>query len=242
MEFIGFTYVTNFLENTLRNAMFEVIDEANKLFRDWGLRLRFIYLDSLTLEPGYLINVKTPEGTMRLYPLEVLVDFLDYRLKSEIEKNDGIKMNKILGLISFPLASRSRYFDFYESFLGFQAERLGRRILVLSMRPFESDVLRMALRTLESPHVEDDVKRLAGRILSHELEAFKRRLLKGILHEVGHAFGLEHCPNPCVMNPPATMEEWDSRPVVFCNSCFTNLKRAVEEHRLSLKLEKADGK
>jgi len=229
MEFIGFTYVTNFLEDTLRDAMFEVVDEANRLFDDWGLGVRFVYLDSLTLEPGYLINVKTPEGTVRLYPLEVLVDFLDYRLKVELEKNDGIEMNKILGLISFPLASRNRYFDFYESFLGFQTERVGRRIMVLSMRPFESDVLRMTLRTLESPHVEEEVKRLARRILSRELETFKGRLLKGILHEVGHAFGLEHCSNPCVMNPPATMAEWDSRPAVFCRSCMKKLEETVGE-------------
>lgn len=228
MEFIGFTYVTNFLEDTLKEAMFEVVDEANKLFADWGLNVRFIYLDSLTLEPGYLINVKTPEGTVRLYPLEVLVDFLDYRLKVELEKNDGIQMNKILGLISFPLASRNRYFDFYESFLGFQAERLGRKIMVLSMRPFESDVLKMTLRTLENPHVEDEVKRLAKKVLSREVKTFKGRLLKGILHEVGHAFGLEHCSNPCVMHPPATIEEWDSRPLVFCHSCMKTLKENLE--------------
>jgi archaemetzincin len=228
MEFIGFTYVTNFLGKTLRDAMFEVVDEANRLFEDWGLGVRFVYLDSLTLEPGYLINVETPEGTVRLYPLEVLVDFLDYRLKVELEKNDGIEMNKILGLISFPLASRNRYFDFYESFLGFQTERLGRRVMVLSMRPFESDVLRMAMRTLENPHVEEEVKGLARRILSREIETFKARLLKGILHEVGHAFGLEHCSNPCVMNPPATMAEWDSRPLIFCRSCMRRLREGIE--------------
>ncbi|WP_099210952.1 archaemetzincin [Thermococcus henrietii] len=227
MEFIGFTYVTNFLSETLERTMFEVVDDANRLLKDLDLPLRFLYLDSLTLEPGYLITVETPEDRVRLYPLEVLVDFLDYRLKVELEKNDGITMNKILGLISFPLASRNRYFDFYESFLGFQAERLGRRIMVLSMRPFESDVLRMAIRTLESPNVEEDVKHLARRVLPRELETFKGRLLKGILHEVGHAFGLEHCSNPCVMNPPATIEEWDSRPAIFCDSCMKKLKESL---------------
>ena len=224
MEFIGFTYVTNFLDDTLRDAMFEVVDEANRLFADWRLPIRFLYLDSLTLEPGYLINIKTREGAVRLYPLEVLVDFLDYRLKVEIEKKGNITMNKILGLVSFPLASRNRYLDFYESFLGFQAERLGRRVMVLSIRPFESDALRMALRTLESPSVEEDVRRLARRVLHRELQVFKERLLKGILHEVGHAFGLGHCSNTCVMNPPATMEDWDSRPAVFCDPCMRKLR------------------
>jgi len=227
MEFIGFTYVTNFLENTLKEAMFEVVDEANRLLKDWDLGVRFLYLDTLTLEPGYLINVKTPGETVRLYPLEVLIDFLDYRLKVEMERDDGLVMNKILGLISFPLASRNKYLDFYESFLGFETERLGRKIMVLSMKPFESDALRMALRALESPHIDQDVKLLAKRVLSRELETFKRRLLKGILHEVGHAFGLEHCSGYCVMNSPATMEMWDTRPAFFCDSCMKKLKKSL---------------
>ncbi|WP_297549135.1 peptidase M54 [Thermococcus sp.] len=231
MEFIGFTYATNFLENILKDAMFDIIDKANRLFTDWGLSLKFLYLDSLTLEPGYLISVKTKEGSVKLYPLEVVIDFLDYRLKVEMEKEDGLAMNKILGLVSFPLASRNRYFDIYESFLGFQTERVGRRIMVLSMRPFESDVLRMTLRALESPSVEDEVKSLATKILQRELETFKARLLKGILHEVGHAFGLEHCSNACVMNPPATIEEWDLRPVGFCRPCMEKLKENLRTSR-----------
>ncbi|WP_297063719.1 peptidase M54 [Thermococcus sp.] len=231
MEFIGFTYVTNFLGKTLRDAMFEVIDSANRLFEDWRLPIRFLYLDKLTLEPGYLINVRTSEGGVKLYPLEVVIDFLDYRLKVEMEKKNGLTMDKILGLVSFPLASRNRYFDIYESFLGFQTERVGRRIMVLSMRPFESDVLRMTLRTLESPNVDDEVKSLAPKILHRELETFKARLLKGILHEVGHAFGLEHCSNACVMNPPATIEEWDLRPANFCRPCMEKLKENLKTSR-----------
>ncbi|WP_366938930.1 peptidase M54 [Thermococcus sp.] len=229
LEFIGFTYVTNFLTTGLEQVIFDVFDSANRLFRDWGLPVRFLYLDSLTLEPGYLITIRTPEGSINLYPLEVLVDFLDYRLKVEMEKNDGLEMNKIFGITSFPLASRNRYFDFYESFLGYQTERLDRRIMVLSMRPFESDVLRVALRVLESPHEDEMTKKLAKMVVRREMEILRSRLLKGILHEVGHAFGLGHCSNSCVMNPPRNIWEWDTRPVAYCDSCWRKLRRGLNE-------------
>lgn len=227
MEFIGFTYVTNFLSGELERVLFEVFDEANRLFRDWGLPLRFLYLDAMTLEPGYLITIRTPEGTFKLYPLEVLIDFLDYRLKVEVERND-LRMNKIFGITNFPLASRNRYFDFYESFLGFQAERLGRRIMVLSMKPFESEALRMALRVLESPHEDEMTKRLARMVVKREVSLLRSRLLKGVLHEVGHAFGLTHCNNSCVMNPPRNLAEWDSRPPGYCRPCWEKLVAALD--------------
>jgi len=228
LEFIGFTYVTNFLDGELEQVVFEVFDDANRLFRDWEIPLRFLYLGAITLEPGYLITVMTPEGTFKLYPLEVLIDFLDYRLKVELE-NNGLGMDKIFGITNFPLASRNRYFDFYESFLGYQAERLGRRIMVLSMRPFESEALRMALRVLESPHEDGMTKRLARMVVKREETLLKSRLLKGILHEVGHAFGLTHCNNSCVMNPPRNLAEWDLRPTHYCRPCWERLIARLNE-------------
>jgi archaemetzincin len=229
MEFIGFTYVTNFLHDELRQAIFDVFDEVNRLFADWEMPVRFLYLDAMSLEPGYLITIRTPEGSFNLYPLEVLVDFLDYRLKVEVEKRDGIEMNKIFGIVSFPLASRNRYFDFYESFLGYQAERLDRMIMVLSLRPFESDALRMALRVLDNPREDGMTKRLARMVVKRETSLLKSRLLKGVLHEVGHAFGLSHCSNNCVMNPPRSLAEWDLRPASYCRSCWEKLRSRLNE-------------
>ncbi len=209
LEFIGFTYVSNFLTPEIEEVIFQVLDEANRKFYDWDLPLRFLYIDKMTLEPGYLITVDTPGGRVKLYPLEVLIDLLDYRLKVEVEKRDGILMNKILGLVGFPLASRNRYFDFYESFLGFQAKRLERRIMVLSIKPFEG---------------ETAGKRKIG-----------ERLLKGILHEIGHAFGLTHCSSECVMNPPSNLSEWDKRPLRYCESCLRKLRFQIGDNILSWK-------
>ncbi|AMQ17986.1 archaemetzincin [Thermococcus peptonophilus] len=227
MEYIGFTYVSNFVSKRVEEVLFEAYNDANRLLEEWELPLRLVYLDKLILEPGYLITLETPEGKVRLFPLDVLVDFMDYRLKVEIEKNDGLNMNKILGITSFPLASRDKYFGFYEKFLGFQTERLGRRIMLLSMRPFESDSMRMTLKILDNPLADDDLKSLAVRVLSKELPAFKRRLIKGMLHEIGHSFGLEHCSNDCVMNPPKTLGEWDSRFLGYCNSCYLKLEESL---------------
>ncbi|MBP1912731.1 archaemetzincin [Thermococcus stetteri] len=225
MEYIGFTYVSNFVSKRVEEILFEAYNDTNKLFEEWKLPIRLVYLDKLTLEPGYLITIETPEGKVRLFPLDVLVDFLDYRLKVEIEKNDGMNMNKILGITSFPLTSRDKYFGFYEKFLGFQAERLGRQVMLLSMRPFESDSMRMALKILDNPLADEDLKRLAVRVLSRELPAFKMRLIKGMLHEIGHSFGLEHCSNDCVMNSPQTLEEWDSRFLGYCDPCRQKLEK-----------------
>lgn len=225
MEYIGFTYVSNFVSERVEEALFEAYNDVNRLLEEWRLPIRLVYLDKLILEPGYLITLETPEGKVRLFPLDVLVDFMDYRLKVELEKNDGLNMNKIFGITSFPLASRDKYFGFYEKFLGFQTERLGRRVMLLSMRPFESDSMRMALKILDNPLADDDLRSLAERVLSRELPAFKTRLIKGMLHEIGHSFGLEHCPNDCVMNPPQTLEEWDSRFLGYCDSCRRKFER-----------------
>jgi len=222
MEFIAFTYVGNFIsENLIKEVVFDVFDEANRFFEENNLPLRFLYVGKLKLEPGYLINIPTPEGTIRAYPLEALVDVLHARLLQEIEERPDIKMNKIFALTTFPLVSRNPYFDFYEKFLGIHETRLGIRIMVLSMKPFEPPELSGLLKTAVG---DEGLERESQNRLRASLELFKARLLKGVLHEVGHGFGLEHCTNQCVMNPPASMEEWDSRVPGYCRTCFLRLR------------------
>jgi archaemetzincin len=97
----------------------------------------------------------------------------------------------------------------------------------LSMRPFESDSMRMALKILDNPLVDGEIRNLAQRVLSREAPIFKTRLVKGMLHEIGHAFGLQHCSNDCVMNPPATIEEWDSRFFGYCDQCMMKLREGL---------------
>ena len=219
MEFIAFTYINNFMDRRIvEDVVFSVAEEANRFFRENGIDVRLLYTGQLRLEPGYLISLRTRDGTLKVYPLEAIIDVLHARLLEEIERDPKIRMNKIFALTTFPLVSRNPYFDFYERFLGIQETRLGLRIMVLSMKPFEPPGLRAVM----------DGKKMSGERYRRSIGIFKDRVLKGLLHEVGHSFGLEHCHNECVMNPPKSMEEWDSRPVGYCPSCIVDLKRAVE--------------
>ncbi len=225
MEFIAFTYVGNFVDRrVIDEVVFNVFDEANRFFDEENLPLRFLYIGRLKLEPGYLINLTTAEGRIMVYPLEALVELLYSRLLREMEGQRGIRMNKIFALTTFPLVSRNRYFDFYEKFLGVHETLLGLRMMMLSMKPFEPEGLS---RLLAAGKTGEDLDVDVKRQVKMKLHLFKDRLLKGVLHEVGHSFGLEHCHNQCVMNSPASMEEWDLRTPGYCDDCMAKLRTSL---------------
>ncbi len=203
MEFVAATYIGNFGDKDL---IFEVYDEVNRHFSEEGLPLRLLYVGRLDVGPGYVINLQTEKGSMRLYPLEAIIEALHSKLLQEMENKGSIRMNKIFALVSFPLVSRNPYFDFFERFFGIQEAIGGLRMMVLSVKPFESELERSENRRT----------------------ILKKRLVKGVLHEIGHGFGLGHCRNDCVMNPPERMGEWDRRFMGYCDACFRDLKRALE--------------
>lgn len=50
------------------------------------------------------------------------------------------------------------------------------------------------------------------------------RATKEIVHELGHTFGLGHCPNPkCVMHFSNCLADTDYKQVNFCNKCHPKL-------------------
>ncbi len=56
----------------------------------------------------------------------------------------------------------------------------------------------------------------------------KTRLLKEIVHELGHTFGLTHCfDNKCVMFNSYTIEDTDRKAIYFCDSCFEKLDKVL---------------
>jgi archaemetzincin len=56
--------------------------------------------------------------------------------------------------------------------------------------------------------------------LPQDPELLQARLLKEALHELGHTFGLQHCPDYlCVMSASHSVERIDLKQADFCLSC-----------------------
>ena len=60
--------------------------------------------------------------------------------------------------------------------------------------------------------------------LPEDEELFHQRVLKECVHELGHTWGLEHCPNPkCVMYFSNTLADTDQKSVHYCPECSRKL-------------------
>ena len=61
--------------------------------------------------------------------------------------------------------------------------------------------------------------------LPGEEELVLERLKKEAVHELGHTFGLHHCPDfQCVLHSSTYVEEIDFKLVTFCENCLRKLK------------------
>jgi archaemetzincin len=70
-------------------------------------------------------------------------------------------------------------------------------------------------------------------------ELLRLRLEKEIGHELGHTFGLIHCPDrACVMSLATSIQEVDSKTAGFCNTC----RRAAADGGMKLETEEHESK
>jgi archaemetzincin len=55
-------------------------------------------------------------------------------------------------------------------------------------------------------------------------QLFHQRVLKEVLHELGHTFGLGHCSDPlCVMHFSNSLQDTDQKQPQFCQACRKNI-------------------
>lgn len=54
---------------------------------------------------------------------------------------------------------------------------------------------------------------------------FRQRVLKEAVHELGHTWGLKHCPDPrCVMHFSNTLHDTDVKGATFCPRCQPHIQ------------------
>jgi len=67
--------------------------------------------------------------------------------------------------------------------------------------------------------------------LPADSELLTARLVKEVAHELGHTFGLTHCPDwRCAMHASNTVEEVDLKGATYCRACAAEIRNGSESN------------
>ncbi len=59
-----------------------------------------------------------------------------------------------------------------------------------------------------------------GRLKTVDHDLYNERIIKEVIHEIGHVLGLQHCSNPnCVMYFSRTINDTDRKKPLYCKKC-----------------------
>lgn len=59
-----------------------------------------------------------------------------------------------------------------------------------------------------------------GRLKTDDHDLYNERIIKEVIHEIGHVLGLQHCGNPeCVMYFSRTIIDTDHKKPAYCKKC-----------------------
>ncbi|MFN3466335.1 MAG: archemetzincin, partial [Candidatus Brocadiales bacterium] len=63
-----------------------------------------------------------------------------------------------------------------------------------------------------------------------DLTLLKERMVKEAVHEIGHVWGMRHCPDPCcVMFFSNSLADTDRKSDTFCKNCTGFLRDNVQK-------------
>jgi archaemetzincin len=123
-----------------------------------------------------------------------------------------------------------------DDFLRIADNEQGERVLIVTNCDLYADKLNYVFGLAESFGRCAVISLFRLRIDTDE-EAFRRRAVKEVVHELGHTFGLAHCARPsCVMFFSNSLVDTDRKGMNWCEGCQKKLQRSrghasqVQEH------------